>query len=190
MRDEIERARKLSLPEPGRAALLHPIRARSRGELHCLGQSGRGAHAPPRPFPLARRARARGRLQVRQHQLRRRGPRLRGLALRSGALSRGKLYPVLRRYFWLETDSAYKSAVEAISRKRAALRNITQTDQLNDFAATPSRFTSCARSQARRSTKTPGPTACARSRAIFANTPTIKTSARGIRCRAPAATTW
>jgi len=43
-------------------------------------------------------------------------------------------YPVLRRYFWLYTDSAYKSAIEALSRKRAALRNITQTDQLNDFA--------------------------------------------------------
>lgn len=45
------------------------------------------------------------------------------------------VYPILRRYFWLETDSAYKSAVEAISRKRAALRNITQTDQLDDLAA-------------------------------------------------------
>ncbi len=43
-------------------------------------------------------------------------------------------YPLLRRYLWLETDSAYKSAVEAISRKRAALRNMQQTDQLNDFA--------------------------------------------------------
>ncbi|HWC98052.1 MAG TPA: metallopeptidase TldD-related protein [Candidatus Sulfopaludibacter sp.] len=43
-------------------------------------------------------------------------------------------YPVLRRYFWLETDSAYKSAVEAISRKRAALKNLTQSEQLNDFA--------------------------------------------------------
>src|SRR5690349_15638506 len=43
-------------------------------------------------------------------------------------------YPLLRRYLWLETDSAYKSAVEAISRKRAALRNINQGDQINDFA--------------------------------------------------------
>jgi TldD protein len=43
-------------------------------------------------------------------------------------------YPVLRRYFWLEADSAYKAAVEAVSRKRAALRNITQSDKLNDFA--------------------------------------------------------
>ena len=43
-------------------------------------------------------------------------------------------YPVLRRYLWLQTDSAYKSAVEAISRKRAALKNLTQSDSLNDFA--------------------------------------------------------
>ena len=43
-------------------------------------------------------------------------------------------YPVLRRYLWLATDSAYKSGVEAISRKRAALRNVQVGDQLNDFA--------------------------------------------------------
>ena len=43
-------------------------------------------------------------------------------------------YPLLRRYLWLMTDSAYKSAVEAISRKRAALRNMQQGEQLNDFA--------------------------------------------------------
>jgi hypothetical protein len=43
-------------------------------------------------------------------------------------------YPVLRRYLWLETDSVYKGAVEAISRKRAAMRNINQSEQINDFA--------------------------------------------------------
>src|ERR1019366_7430046 len=41
-------------------------------------------------------------------------------------------YPVLRRFLWLQTDSAYKSAVEAISRKRASLRNLNPSDQLND----------------------------------------------------------
>ncbi len=46
-------------------------------------------------------------------------------------------YPVLRRYLWLETDGAYKSAVEAISRKRAALRNLTQSEQIDDFAPAP-----------------------------------------------------
>jgi hypothetical protein len=43
-------------------------------------------------------------------------------------------YNVLRRYLWLGTDSIYKGAVEAISRKRAAMRNINQNEQLNDFA--------------------------------------------------------
>lgn len=43
-------------------------------------------------------------------------------------------YDVLRRYLWLQTDSSYKSAVEALSRKRAALRNITQSEQIADFA--------------------------------------------------------
>ncbi|HUP05167.1 MAG TPA: metallopeptidase TldD-related protein [Bryobacteraceae bacterium] len=43
-------------------------------------------------------------------------------------------YQVLRRYFWLETDGAYKAAVETLSRKRAALRNVTQNEQIDDFA--------------------------------------------------------
>jgi TldD protein len=43
-------------------------------------------------------------------------------------------YPLLRRYFWLMADSAYKSSVEAISRKRAAMRNMQQGEQLSDFA--------------------------------------------------------
>lgn len=43
-------------------------------------------------------------------------------------------YPVVRRYLWLLTDSSYKSAVEAISRKRSAMRNLTQSEAINDFA--------------------------------------------------------
>ena len=43
-------------------------------------------------------------------------------------------YPVFRRYFWLETDSIYKNAVEALSRKRAAFRNINESDKIDDFA--------------------------------------------------------
>ncbi|HJT88679.1 MAG TPA: metallopeptidase TldD-related protein [Bryobacteraceae bacterium] len=43
-------------------------------------------------------------------------------------------YPVLRRYLWLSTDSAYKSAVEAISRKQAALRNLSVNERIADFA--------------------------------------------------------
>jgi len=42
-------------------------------------------------------------------------------------------YAVLRRSFWLATDQAYKGAVEAIARKRAALKNITQPEALPDF---------------------------------------------------------
>jgi hypothetical protein len=52
------------------------------------------------------------------------------------------LYPVMRRYLWLATDTAYKSSVEAISRKRAAMRDITQSEALNDLAhAEPVRYT-------------------------------------------------
>jgi hypothetical protein len=43
----------------------------------------------------------------------------------------------LRRAFWLATDRAVKGAIEAIGRKRAALRNITQTDKLPDFSPAP-----------------------------------------------------
>ena len=43
-------------------------------------------------------------------------------------------YPVLRRYLWLATDSVYKGAVETISRKRAALRNLTESNPADDFS--------------------------------------------------------
>ncbi|HUE22130.1 MAG TPA: metallopeptidase TldD-related protein [Bryobacteraceae bacterium] len=43
-------------------------------------------------------------------------------------------YEVMRRFLWLATDSAYKSAVEAISRKRAALKNVAINNPLDDFA--------------------------------------------------------
>src|SRR5476649_1406355 len=69
-------------------------------------------------------------------------------------------YPVLRRYLWLETDSSYKSAVEAISRKRAALRNLTQSEQLNDFShAEP--VHRCATSRSRQPIGMPGRRGCA-----------------------------
>jgi len=41
---------------------------------------------------------------------------------------------VIRRHFWLATDRGYKGAVESVSRKRSALRNVTQQEKLNDFA--------------------------------------------------------
>ena len=44
-------------------------------------------------------------------------------------------YPVLRRYLWLATDQVYKSAVESLARKRAALKNMSSPgDPLADFA--------------------------------------------------------
>jgi hypothetical protein len=43
-------------------------------------------------------------------------------------------YLAMRRHLWLETDSAYKGAVEALSRKRAALRNLTENERIDDFA--------------------------------------------------------
>ena len=43
-------------------------------------------------------------------------------------------YSVLRRYLWLATDQSYKSALQAISRKRAALKSISTIDPLPDFS--------------------------------------------------------
>ncbi len=44
---------------------------------------------------------------------------------------------VARRYYWLATDSAYKGALTVIARKRAALRNVTVSENLPDFAPAP-----------------------------------------------------
>ena len=41
---------------------------------------------------------------------------------------------VLRNFLWLATDRAYKGAVAAIARKRAALRNVTVAEELDDFS--------------------------------------------------------
>lgn len=43
-------------------------------------------------------------------------------------------YAIMRRSWWLATDRAYKSAVELIARKRAALKNISQPEAVPDFA--------------------------------------------------------
>jgi hypothetical protein len=44
---------------------------------------------------------------------------------------------VMRQYFWLATDSAYKGSLQAIARKRSALRSVTVADQLPDFSPAP-----------------------------------------------------
>ncbi len=41
---------------------------------------------------------------------------------------------VIRQYFWLATDSIFKGSLQSIARKRAALKNVTVTDVLPDFA--------------------------------------------------------
>jgi hypothetical protein len=40
---------------------------------------------------------------------------------------------VLRRAFWLAADRSYKNAVQAITRKRAALKQVVQTEKLPDL---------------------------------------------------------
>ncbi len=44
---------------------------------------------------------------------------------------------VLRQYLWLATDSAFKGSLQSIARKRAALRNVTVSEALPDFAPAP-----------------------------------------------------
>jgi hypothetical protein len=44
---------------------------------------------------------------------------------------------VLRQYLWLSTDSAFKGSLQSIARKRAALRNVTQSEELPDFDKEP-----------------------------------------------------
>lgn len=46
-------------------------------------------------------------------------------------------YASIRRFFWLASDRVFKGSVQAISRKRAALKNVTQQEKLNDFAPAP-----------------------------------------------------
>ncbi len=41
---------------------------------------------------------------------------------------------MLRQNLWLATDQSYKSALESIARKRAALRNLSVVEKLPDFA--------------------------------------------------------
>ncbi len=40
----------------------------------------------------------------------------------------------LRTHFWLATDRAYKGSLQAIARKRSALKNLSETEKINDFA--------------------------------------------------------
>ncbi|HZU25518.1 MAG TPA: metallopeptidase TldD-related protein, partial [Bryobacteraceae bacterium] len=46
-------------------------------------------------------------------------------------------YGVLRNRLWLSTDRAYKTAIDAIARKRAALENVNVTEKMPDYTAAP-----------------------------------------------------
>lgn len=43
-------------------------------------------------------------------------------------------YGAIRQVLWLATDRAYKTAQEAIGRKRSALKNVNQTEQFPDYS--------------------------------------------------------
>lgn len=43
-------------------------------------------------------------------------------------------YNVLRRQIWIETDRAYKSALDNLTKKKAALQNTIRTETIPDFA--------------------------------------------------------
>jgi hypothetical protein len=61
-----------------------------------------------------------------------------GLARDFGGVSQLPIennYKELRRQLWLATDSAYKKALEDLSRKRAALQNKTGAEEIPDFSA-------------------------------------------------------
>lgn len=51
-----------------------------------------------------------------------------------GQLPLDNSYLALRHIFWLATDRVYKTAEDAIARKRSSLKNINVTDQLPDFS--------------------------------------------------------
>ena len=55
----------------------------------------------------------------------------------AGRLMLDDVPQLIRRHFWLATDRAYKRALEGIARKRSALRNVTQDEQLDDFSPAP-----------------------------------------------------
>jgi len=46
-------------------------------------------------------------------------------------------YTVLRHHLWLATDMAYKSALELYSLKKAALRDVTESEEIPDFSPAP-----------------------------------------------------
>jgi TldD protein len=52
----------------------------------------------------------------------------------SDRLPQDNSYPALRQSLWLATDRVYKTAEEAIARKRSALKNVMAAEKLPDFS--------------------------------------------------------
>lgn len=61
----------------------------------------------------------------------------RGTRYDSGQFVVDDSYDALRMGFWLATDRVYKTALEALARKKASLRNINTTEQLADMSPAP-----------------------------------------------------
>ena len=55
----------------------------------------------------------------------------------AGNLSLENDYIGFRQVLWLATDRAYKTAAEAIARKRSSLKNVSLPEQLPDFSKVP-----------------------------------------------------
>jgi len=54
-----------------------------------------------------------------------------------GALPLDNNYLAFRQIFWLATDRSYKTAQDAIARKRSSLKNMSDPDILPDFSSAP-----------------------------------------------------
>ena len=124
MRDELERSRKMSLPNLEPPYFVQYLIDES-AELQRLRQSRRPAFAAARPVPRSRKSAFAWAITSSTTRNYAGSGFNFGVALRPGALSAGQLATTCCAAIsgW-QTDSAYKSAVEAISRKRAALRNL------------------------------------------------------------------
>ena len=89
-------------------------------------------------------------------------------------------YKEIRRQLWLATDSAYKKALEVLSRKRAALENKTGAEEISDFS--PQQPATVTEAQAPPKIDVPQLESLARSlSAVFKGSPAIFTDSARVR---------
>jgi TldD protein len=60
-----------------------------------------------------------------------------GVRFDTGTLPVDDDYQAIRQEIWLATDAAYKTALDAIGRKRSALQNVNVTEALADYTRVP-----------------------------------------------------